>query len=88
MDKVSHFRSLINKAKLSDEDREKWQNLTAGISDFQLANLIYFVEQIPDGLEWLNQNLKDKVEALKKKDKSAWSSLVKKEQADIKKILG
>lgn len=88
MDKASHLKSLINKAKLSAEDKERWQNMTAGVPDFYLSNLIYMIEQVPDGLMWLNQNLKDKIEVLKKKDKAAWSAFVKKEKEDLQKLLG
>ena len=87
MDEKNHLDSLIDKSSLNDQDKSSWRNIVASVPNIYIQQLVYFIEQVPQGLEWLNQNLKDKIEVLKQKDKTAWQSFLNKEKEDIVSLL-
>lgn len=60
--------SSIRQASFSAEDVSLWERVLAKIPDELLPDLAHFIEMSPDSINYMNENLKKKAEALEKGD--------------------
>lgn len=78
----------IQKQSLSFAELKNWRVVLENIPENLCVDILEFIENNPEGLRILTDNLNEKVEALEKKDIKKWEEILEKEKQlfQIKKI--
>jgi len=87
MSQIIQLNSLIDSSGLAQEDKEIWKKHTASVPDLFIENLIYFFEQMPQLVPWLNKNFKEKIEVIQTGDKQRWQDFLAKEKQELQAII-
>lgn len=75
--------SSVHQASFSAEDVSLWERVLAKTPDELLLDLAHFIEMSPNSINYLNENLKKKAEALEKGDEKLLDEVL----TDQKKFL-
>ena len=74
------FNELVDRARLSDVEKQLWHSLIEKSSDNELDAIFTAVQDDPENLIFLTSNLLKKQKALKAGNKRTWSAVVAEEK--------
>lgn len=82
----AQFRTKLAEAFLTPEELAIWDKILPAVAAEYIQHLLDAVEQEPELLRYLTDNLKAKAEALKNQDIAAWKTALDQELAIIKLV--
>lgn len=74
------LKAFVDTSALPQEDKNFWFSILEKIDEFQIKIFEDFIEGKEENLKLLTENLKAKIEAMKKLDKIALEEIIKQEE--------
>lgn len=77
------LKKLIEKSKLNQEQKELWYNFIDNVTEEEIAPILETLEENPEQLNFLTENLKSKIEVFQTKDKKLSDNILAEEKKYI-----
>ncbi|MBI5420834.1 MAG: hypothetical protein HZA35_00790 [Parcubacteria group bacterium] len=78
--------TLIDTLLQNEEDRELWNHTIPLLSDEDAQTISDVLNEDPSQLQFLTDNLKTKIEALKNGDDEAWDTIIEEETKHLESL--
>jgi len=81
------LRDIINNApSLTQEQKDLWSRTIKQLPGQQIDSLTQFLNEQPEALNFLTQNIKSKAKALQDRDVNAWEKILEQEKAFLNAV--
>ncbi len=71
--------AIIQQNSLSSEESDLWQETVKNIPDALCQDVLWFLENTPNGVRILTDNMKEKMAAIKSGDLAKWEEILQKD---------
>ena len=86
MDNKEKILNIIHQGSLNSEEMELWEQVVGNLADELCPDVIWFLENTPNGLRMMTENIKEKLVALRSGDMAAWEAVLQKEGKFLKSL--
>lgn len=83
---IQRLSEHIMNSSLSQEDKLVWANGIERLDEKTAQDILSYLEELPEDIQWATEMLKRKVEALKNNDISAWNQILTEERIKLESI--
>jgi len=80
------LKNIIEASNLSTEDKKMWDNFLQVATEVQIGIVYDFLKDNPAELEFMTNNLKEKIEAVSQKNQNKLEEIKRKEDEYLKKF--
>jgi len=77
----------MEKASLSEDDRRFWSEMLKKATPEVAVSILSYFQEFPDKIQWATSILKRKVEAMKTRNKEAWSQILSEEEQELTNLI-
>ena len=68
MDKKEQLKKIVSDSSILEEEKVLWEKFMEVSKEDDIASILEFLEDNPKGIDFLTENLQEKIKALNKKD--------------------
>ena len=86
MNSKEKLKEIVNQAQLEEQDNELWQKFIEVSEEGDLVEIVESLESEPGQLEFLTNNLKEKLDAFTSRDSDKLNNIIKTEVEFIKDL--
>jgi len=81
------LEEYITKSSLSEEDRRLWVAMLKKAAPEVAFSILSYFQEFPDKMQWATDILKRKIEAMKTRNKAAWSQILAEEEQELTHLI-
>lgn len=85
-DKISRFKKILEKSELNGREKALWSYFALNSSEKILSAVLEILEEKPEMIKFMTDNLQKKLEVLKTQDKEGWERLIKEEKELLERM--
>lgn len=86
MGSKQQLKNIIDNSNLSTEDKKIWDNFLQVATEIQIGMVYDFLKDSPEELEFMTNNLKEKIEAAFQKDQAKMDEILEREKEHLKNL--
>lgn len=86
MDNKEKILDIVRQGNLSSKDTELWSRVIENITDELAPDVVWLLENTPNGLQMITENIREKTAAVRSGDIKAWETILKKEGDFLKSL--
>ncbi|MBD3300045.1 MAG: hypothetical protein GF347_01710 [Candidatus Moranbacteria bacterium] len=79
----NELKEKIEIARLTEQQKKMWKEVIQKMSSQDVLLIIEILKNNPQALVFLTENLEEKMDAIKSKDKMKWEKIIEKEKSFI-----
>ena len=68
MDKKNQLKKIVSDSSILEEEKVLWEKFIEVSKEDDIVSILEFLEDNPKGIDFLTENLQEKIKALSKKD--------------------
>lgn len=81
------IEEYITNASLSEEDRRLWLSMLKKAAPEVAFSILSYFQEFPDKIQWATDMLKRKIQAMKTKNKAAWTKILAEEEQELSNLI-
>ncbi len=86
INRTQKLKIILDKYKLSEKDKSLWYFFALKTSTRIFDTVLEFLEEKPEMIKLLTENLKSKLEIFKTNNEDAWKKLMEEEKGVVEKL--